>query len=266
MKRINLSPATILLFAQILSIIFILFSVLRVVGPGAWLAELQLSLIGTYYPILSILFLLLPLLFVLEFVGRRVGGISPIPRIHFSFSEDNLMTIFGLGLAAVISWISLQQLAAPDLGEIEASAQNAARISNAYATVLGITNGEFVAIEDRGVVDYFIPIFDQNLPTQPAAFVVLVNSNKAEDQLDWEVGTRGLVSTRGHLQTSIAADENFLLRRELGDKISRQYLAVVTNVTRRGAWKGIPFAFGVALGYPTYIRIRKWWFARRSKP
>jgi regulator of protease activity HflC (stomatin/prohibitin superfamily) len=244
--------------------IFILFSVLRVVGPGAWLAELQLSLIGTYSPILSILFLLLPLVFILEFVGRRVSGISPIPRFHFS--EDSLVTIFGLGLAAVISWISLQQLVAQDLGEIEASAENAARISNAYATVIGITNGEFVAIEDRGVVDYFIPIFDQDFPTQPAAFVVLVNSNKAEDQLDWKVGTRDLVSTKGHLQTSITADRNFLLRRELGDKISRQYLAVVTNVTQRGAWKGIPFAFGVALGYPTYIRIRKWWFARRSKP
>lgn len=233
------------------------------VGPYRWLAEAQLSVLGSYEIRLTFLFTLLfwlmPALFVMVPLRMALGTdrAAGIDGHAVAFWLQNnrgsmvlgVIALVGLGGSAfcALDALTIGEHAEASLGSLEAGLEPPSR----WVTVRGTPlRDRALSIEDDGMTTYYVPVV-LGAPMRPAVFV---------EVSEYEVGSPELM---GGSYEGLLSENGLpgLVRAELerGGAIAPRHYLLDWHATPSQRW-GMAVAFGIfgAFGLVVLVLVRLW--------
>jgi hypothetical protein len=158
-------------------------------GPARWVGEIQISLFGAYWNLLSLILMNIPGLLLLGYFQSKTASPSnSLERPPSKFPDIYVFIVpaITLGVTILIAISTHNQSSAPDLGNVSMSNIEAGKINNSsyYAKISGYLNKNYVSIEKNNSVNGpFFPVQATLNSSTPVALVANFTSTKFDDEL-----------------------------------------------------------------------------------
>jgi hypothetical protein len=159
------------------------------VGPARWVGEVQISLFGAYWDLLSLILMNIPGLLLLGYLQNKISSTSnslESPPSKLPEMEAFIVPGVILGITILIAISTHNQYSAPDLGNVSMSNIEAGKIntSSYYAKTSGYLDKNYVSIEKNNIVKGpFFPVHATPNSSSPVALVANFTSTKLDDKL-----------------------------------------------------------------------------------
>jgi hypothetical protein len=158
-------------------------------GPARWVGEIQISLFGAYWDLLSLIVMNIPgLLLFGYFQNKTTSPSNTLERPPSKFPElyAFILPAIILGITILIAIDTNNQAAAPDLGNVSMGNIEAGKIntSSYYAKTSGYLDKNYVSIEKNNSVNGpFSPVHATPNSSSPVSLVANFTSTKLDDEL-----------------------------------------------------------------------------------
>jgi hypothetical protein len=235
------------------------------VGPGRWLGDLQLDLIGSYYALVSLLVLHVPGILLL----RKLSGGGPV---HPGFEveralpnpwlQDLLVPVVILVVGLVIAAIPWRRAYGDDLGRISVEQAFEADQATYYAEVTGILSDQYMLVEKGDEKRYY-----RSLDAKDAGFSSAIRViAQVHQPKKPAAGMDGLHHVRGFVSDSVPGEVRAWLEKTTGRRVDDDARFLRSGVVDRkrhriGMW--LIIAGTLAFATIRFVSNRR---ARRAAP
>jgi hypothetical protein len=233
-------------------------------GPARWVGEIQISLFGAYWNLLSLILMNIPGLLLLGYFQSKTASPSnSLERPPSKFPEIYAFIVpaIVLGITILIAIDTNNQASAPDLGNVSMSNIEAGKINNSsyYAKTSGYLNKNYVSIEkDNSVNGPFFPVHATPNSSTPVALVANFTSTKLDDELiafsedkfneyieKNSVG--GQVTLQGFVDSALPGEARAWLKKK-GIKVAENAKTLKVGAQQTKGKEDVYWVLGIGLG------------------
>lgn len=254
------------------------------VGPARWVGEIQISLFGAYWNLLSLILMNIPGLLLLGYFQNKIASSSnSLERPSSKFPDMYAFIVPGitLGVTILLAISTHNQDSAPDLGNVSMSNIEAGKIntSSYYAKTSGYLDKNYVSIEkSSGVNGPFFPIHATFNSSTPVALVANFASAKLDDELIAfsedkfneyieRNSADGQVKLQGFIDSALPGEARAWLEKK-GIKVANnaKTLKVGAQKTQRkeDVYWVLGIGLGITLGLTLIIFFQEWQAAHKN--
>lgn len=254
------------------------------VGPARWVGEIQISLFGAYWDLLSLILMNIPGLLLWGYLQNKIASRSnSLERPPSKLPE--IETFIGpgiiLGITILLAVSIHNKDSAPDLGNVSMSNIEAGKINNSsyYANTSGYLDKNYVSIEkNNGVNGPFFPVHATPNSSTPVALVANFTSTKLDDELiafsedkfneyieQNSVG--GQVKLQGFVDSSLPGEARAWLEKKgikVADNAKTLEVGAQKTPGKQDVYWVLGIGLGITLGLTLLIFFQEWQATHKS--